>query len=105
MKDVFVLGSRFRYKTWVTMIEPLTERFALENISTSSDLVETERTRYREFEVTTSPVVDCGRLGHQAPKHDLLFRTSKQCHNISRTTALTAGIHQFQQRNTHLFMD
>lgn len=87
------------------MTEPLTERIARENVSPSLDLVETERTEYIGFEVTTSPVVDCGRLGHQAPKHDLLFRTSKQCHNISRTTAVTAGIHQFQQKNTHLLMD
>lgn len=29
MEAVFVLGSGFRYKTWVTMTEPLTERIAL----------------------------------------------------------------------------
>lgn len=87
------------------MTEPLTERIALENISPFPDLIQIERAEYRELEVTTSPVVDCGRLAHQAPENDLLFRTSKQCHNTSQTTSLTAGIHQFQQRNTHLLMD
>lgn len=105
MEAVFVLGSGFRYKTWATMTEPLTERIALENRSPFPDLLQTESTEYREFEVTTSAVMDWGRLANKAPNNDLLFRTPKQCHSISQTTALTPGIHQFQQRNTHLFME
>lgn len=89
------------------MTELLTDRIALENINPFPDLVQTERTEYKEFEVTTSPVMGGrrGRWANKAPKNNLLFRTSKQCHNISQTTALTAEVHQFQQRNIHLLMD
>lgn len=46
VKAVFVLGSTFRLKTWVTMTEAPTERIALENLSPFPDLVQTERTEY-----------------------------------------------------------